>query len=76
MELLSVNNVGLAVLSILVLSIAVALRRWYASSINNIPGPFWASFPIFWEVSEIIKGHIQDTMIALHETHGRFIEAR
>lgn len=73
MELLSVNNLGVTVLSSIVLLLTIALRRRYASPISDIPGPFWAPFSIFWDVWQVANGHIHETMITLHEKHGMFL---
>ncbi|OBT84328.1 hypothetical protein VE02_07275 [Pseudogymnoascus sp. 03VT05] len=53
--------------------VTVAIRRRYFSAISDIPGPFLASFSTLWEIWEVIAGHIEVTVIALHERHGHFV---
>lgn len=70
MFLPSYINLAYAAIPVVLLVATTAIRRRYFSPISNIPGPFWASFSILWEVLEVIHGHIEETVIALHEKHG------
>lgn len=60
-----------AVLLLAAYVVSVAIRRRYFSPISDIPGPFLASFSTLWEIWEVIAGHIEVTVIALHEKHGK-----
>ena len=51
--------------------VSIVVRRRYFSAISDVPGPFLASFSTLWEIWEIITGHIEITVIALHEKHGK-----
>lgn len=53
--------------------VSVAIRRRHFSTISDIPGPFLASFSTLWEIWEIIAGHIEVTVMALHERHGKIL---
>ncbi|KFY32922.1 hypothetical protein V495_08597 [Pseudogymnoascus sp. VKM F-4514 (FW-929)] len=53
--------------------VCVVIRRRYFSAISDIPGPFLASFSVLWEVWEVVAGHIEVTVIALHKKHGHFV---
>lgn len=51
----------------------VAFNRRYKSPISDIPGPFLASISILWEVWNVIEGHIEEKVIALHEKFGTYV---
>lgn len=64
-------GIGTCATSLLaVFVVGTAVRRRYFSATSDIPGPFLASFSSLWEIREIIAGHIERTVIALHEKHG------
>ena len=48
----------------------IAFNRRYRSPISDIPGPFLATIFILWEVWNVIEGHIEEKVIALHEKFG------
>ena len=70
MALLAFGSYAIVFLSSVLFFLAVAIRRRYFSSISDIPGPFLASFSILWEVWNVIEGHIEEKVIALHEKYG------
>jgi hypothetical protein len=51
--------------------LAVVIRRKYFTSIRDIPGPWLASISSLWKIQQIIKGHTEEEMLALHRKHGR-----
>lgn len=55
------------------LGVFLFIRRRYASSLSDIPGPFLASFSIIWQVWHVAKGDIEWRSIELHEKHGTYI---
>ncbi|KAL2817512.1 cytochrome P450 [Aspergillus cavernicola] len=55
------------------LILAVVVKRRFLSSIRDNPGPFLASISSFWKVQQIINGHIEEEMLALHREHGDFV---
>lgn len=67
---LEIGVVTYAISLLVVYIVFVAIRRRYFSAISDIPGPFLASFSSLWEIWEIIAGHVEVTVIALHEKHG------
>jgi len=72
-------ELGLGASTVVLLTVyvvGVAVRRRYFSAISDVPGPFLASFSILWEIWEIIAGHIEVTVIALHEKHGKVLWPR
>lgn len=77
-QLLSVKSLGLnnitTLLSAVVLFVVLlSLKRRYMSPVSDIPGPFFATFSIFWKIWHIIKGHIEEETIALHKKHGSYL---
>jgi uncharacterized membrane protein len=71
MALFTFGSYVIVFLSSVLFLLVVAVRRRYFSSISDIPGPFWASFSILWEVWNVIEGHIEEKVIALHEKYGK-----
>ncbi|KAL2807762.1 cytochrome P450 [Aspergillus granulosus] len=53
--------------------LAVVLKRRYLSSLRDIPGPFLASISSLWKIQQIIRGHTEEEMLALHKKHGDFV---
>ncbi|KAL4887261.1 cytochrome P450 [Aspergillus karnatakaensis] len=53
--------------------LAIGLKRKYLTSIRDIPGPFLASVSSLWKIQQIIKGHTEEEMLALHREHGDFV---
>jgi hypothetical protein len=53
--------------------IGVALKRRYLSSLHDIPGPFFASFTIGWQLYHLIKGHTEVEIVKLHRQHGKWL---
>ena len=51
-------------------TIGVLIQRRYHPSFRDIPGPFIATFGVFWQVWHIYKGHTEEATIELHEKHG------
>ncbi|KAJ5820379.1 hypothetical protein N7474_005970 [Penicillium riverlandense] len=56
--------------------VARVLFRRYATSIRDIPGPFWGSFSSLWVVYQLWKGHLEAEAIKLHKKHGYFVRIR
>jgi hypothetical protein len=71
MALFTFGSYAIVFLSSVLFLLIIAIRRRYFSSIGDIPGPFWASFSILWEVWTVIEGHIEEKVIALHEKYGK-----
>lgn len=67
------SSYAIVFLTTALIFLVVAVRRRWLSSISDVPGPFWASFSILWEVWSIIEGHIEEKVIALHEKYGYFV---
>jgi hypothetical protein len=65
--------VGLVLATAVLIGLAALLRRRYACGLSEIPGPFWATFSIAWQVWHVIKGDIEWKSIDLHEEHGAII---
>lgn len=53
--------------------LVIVIRRRYLSPIADIPGPFFASFSVLWQLWAIVKGDIQLRSIELHRKHGHFV---
>ncbi|KAL4861764.1 hypothetical protein BDV12DRAFT_203700 [Aspergillus spectabilis] len=53
--------------------LAVVVKRKYMTSIRDIPGPWLASVSSLWKIQQIIKGHTEEAMLALHRKHGDFV---
>jgi len=62
----------LTILVFLFIALKIIQRRWF-SPISDIPGPFFGSFSVFWQIWHIIKGHTETATIALHKKHGDFV---
>ncbi|OCK85737.1 cytochrome P450 [Lepidopterella palustris CBS 459.81] len=72
-EVIGMSEPAAFAILVSVFCIAVALRRRYFSSISDIPGPYFASFSILWQLWAIIQGHIELKSIELHENLGHFV---
>ena len=48
----------------------LCVQRRYFSDTSDIPGPVLASFSILWQVWHIIKGHIEEDCLSLHQKYG------
>lgn len=59
--------------SILVTILSVLLCRRFLSPLQDIPGPFVASFTRLWHMRRILKGDQNLELIRLHEKHGHFV---
>ncbi len=72
--MLSFRSLGLSTTSllsiVLLIVVLIALRRRYLSPVSDIPGPFFATFSIFWKLRHIVKGHLEEETINLHKKHG------
>ena len=55
-------------LALLILS--VFIRQRYFSVISHIPGPVSGTFGTCFQLWEICKGHINETLTQLHREHG------
>lgn len=49
------------------------VRTRYAAGLRHIPGPFLASVTNLWRLYDVSKAHHQDTLIALHRSHGDLV---
>ncbi|KAL4994092.1 cytochrome P450 [Aspergillus recurvatus] len=49
--------------------LAAVVKQMYSSSLRDIPGPFLAPISSFWKAQQIIKGHMEEGMLALHRKH-------
>lgn len=76
-QLLTVKSLGLnapTLVSVVILFVVlVALRRRYMTAVSDIPGPFFATISIFWKLWQIIQGHPEHKIIALHKKHGSYL---
>ena len=66
---------GWTILRVAVISAPMALlgvfvRRRYFSPISDIPGPFWASFSLLWQLHKIFTKHIERDTINAHKKWG------
>lgn len=50
--------------------VAIAVKRRYATSIRDIPGPWLASISSLWQVYQLIKGHTEQEIVKLHRRYG------
>jgi hypothetical protein len=50
----------------------VIVWRRYFSSISDIPGPFFASFSLLWQVWQIFKRHTEAVVIEQHQKYGKY----
>jgi hypothetical protein len=50
--------------------LALVVKRKYFTSLRDIPGPFLASVSSLWKIKQIIRGHTEEEMLALHMRHG------
>ncbi|KAL2787917.1 cytochrome P450 [Aspergillus keveii] len=53
--------------------LAIVVKRRYLGSLREVPGPFLASISSLWKIKQIIKGHTEEEMLALHKKHGDFV---
>ncbi|PYH94298.1 cytochrome P450 [Aspergillus ellipticus CBS 707.79] len=60
-------------LLLLAIVTAIALKRRYATSIRDLPGPWLASVSSLWQVYQLIKGHTEQEIVRLHRKHGDFV---
>jgi hypothetical protein len=51
-------------------ALGVAVQRRYLSSISDIPGPFFASFSLFWQLYKIFTKHTERDTINAHKKYG------
>lgn len=58
---------------ILIFVLSLCVWRRYFSDLNNIPGPFFASFTRLWHINRILKGDQNLELIRLHDKHGHFV---
>jgi hypothetical protein len=72
-QLFSLGYRSIALLAVIALVLLIALKRRYLSPISDIPGPFVASFSIWWQIYHIIKGHTEKEMIKRHRELGPFV---
>lgn len=47
-----------------------SFSRRHFSALSSIPGPFTASISRAWRIKEVYLGHVEETELKLHETHG------
>ncbi|KAI1845677.1 hypothetical protein JX266_008288 [Neoarthrinium moseri] len=70
----SFANFGpVALLTLVIGIVSVALWRRFLSPISNIPGPALASVTRFWHIRRILDGDQNSRLIALHDKHGHFV---
>ena len=63
-------------IAVLAILIALALHwLWHepTSSLNKLPGPFWARYTNLWRLLSVYKGHSDLTQLHLHRKHGDFV---
>lgn len=61
---------------IILLFTAIFLKRvikHHRDPLRSIPGPFWARYTRLWYLRQTISGSSRQTLIELHEKHGRLI---
>ena len=59
-----------AAVSAVVAVLGVAVRRRYFSPISDIPGPFWGSFSLLWQLHKIFTKHTERATICAHKRWG------
>jgi hypothetical protein len=50
--------------------LGVAVRRRYFSPISDVPGPFWGSFSMVWQLRMIFAKHMERATIDAHKKWG------
>jgi hypothetical protein len=50
--------------------LGVAVRRRYFSPISDVPGPFWGSFSMVWQLRMIFGKHMERATINAHKKWG------
>ncbi|KAL4746876.1 hypothetical protein BDW72DRAFT_206983 [Aspergillus terricola var. indicus] len=58
---------------VVLLIVSTVVKRRYLSALHDIPGPSLASVSTLWKIRQIIKGHTEEVMLALHRKHGDFV---
>ncbi|KAH9886861.1 cytochrome P450 [Xylariomycetidae sp. FL2044] len=59
--------------SLVCIVLSILLRRYWCSSIADVPGPRWARLTRLWHMYQIWTGHQNLTILELHEKHGHFV---
>lgn len=59
--------------TVLVVLVAIAVRRRYFSPLSDVPGPFLASISRLWHIVHIIKGRVSQDILELHDQYGPFV---
>lgn len=53
-----------------VVALWTAVRRRYFSPISDVPGPFWGSVSLFWQLHKIFTKHTERATIDAHKRWG------
>lgn len=67
MAVLSVPSITVGLACVVFLTL---IKRRFFSPISDIPGPFWASFWIGWQLWHIVEGETEKQLVDLHRKHG------
>jgi hypothetical protein len=59
-----------AAVAALVAVLGVVVRRRYFSPISDVPGPFWGSFSMLWQLHKIFTKHTERATIDAHKKWG------
>lgn len=51
-------------------ALGVVVRRRFFSPIGDVPGPFWASFSLLWQLHKIFTKHTERATIDAHKKWG------
>jgi hypothetical protein len=50
--------------------LGIIIRRRYFSPISDLPGPFWGSFSLLWQLHKIFTKHTERDTIDAHKRWG------
>jgi hypothetical protein len=53
-----------------VVVLGVGVRRRYFSPISDVPGPFWGSVSLLWQLHKIFTKHTERATIDAHKRWG------
>lgn len=72
------NLSGAAFLQFVLVAVVAYNLLWFIytsliSSLGKIPGPFLARISRVWEMKEAATGNLHETIIHLHQRHGKFM---
>ena len=63
-------SASLCLYALTLIIITICIRQRYFSPLNSIPGPQLGTIGTFFQVWQVFKGRINQTLIKLHKKHG------